>query len=207
MKIQTALARMFSIVFHPLLMPTAGMMLLFHLNTYVNFSVPVAAKRFILIILFVNTAVAPITFLYLLKQTGFTSSLLLDERRERLLPLLISALFFILTYYLLKQVSLPSMVYYFIMGATLLVLTCLMITFRWKISLHMASMGGLTGFLIASSLLFKTDMVWLIMLAFLVSGFVGSSRILLKSHTPAQVYAGFLLGFMVMFALYVYLRV
>lgn len=207
MKTETVLARFFSFMFHPLLIPTAGMILLFHLNAYIGFSVPASAKHFILIILFVNTAVAPVTFLFLLKRSGFISNLLLDERHERLLPMLVSALFFILTYFLLKQVSLPSMVYYYMMGATLLVLICLMITFCWKISLHMASMGGLTGFLIVSSLLLRTDAVWLIMLAVLISGFVGSSRILLRSHTPAQVYAGFMLGLMVMFALYAYLRV
>lgn len=205
MNVEKTIARFFSIAFHPLLIPTFGMILLFHLNTYISFSIPDPAKRFILVILFVNTAVAPVLFLFLFKRTGFISNVLLDDRQERLLPLFVSSLFFILTYFLFKQVSLPSLINYFIMGATLLVLICLMITFGWKISLHAASMGGLTGFLITSSLLLKADLSWLIMLSVLVSGFVASSRIFLQAHTPAQVYAGFLLGIFVMFTLYAYL--
>lgn len=207
MKTEVILARFFSVVLHPLIIPTLGIIILFRLNTYIGFAVAEQAKRFILIMVFVNTAVAPALATVLLKRSGVIKNVLLDERGERLFPLLMSALFYILTYYLLKQITLPSLIYYFVIGATLLVLICLIITFRWKISIHMMSMGGMTGFLIAASMLLRTDITVLIMLAILLSGFLGASRIRLNAHTPSQVYTGYVLGLVVMLVLYTYLRV
>ncbi len=207
MKTEVILARFFSVVLHPLIIPTLGIIILFRLNTYIGFAVAEQVKRFILIMVFVNTAVAPALATVLLKRSGVIKNVLLDERGERLFPLLMSALFYILTYYLLKQITLPSLIYYFVIGATLLVLICLIITFRWKISIHMMSMGGMTGFLIAASMLLRTDITVLIMLAILLSGFLGASRIRLNAHTPSQVYTGYVLGLVVMLVLYTYLRV
>ncbi len=206
MKIVMVLSRLFSVLFHPLIIPTLGILILFRLNTYVSLVVSDPAKRFVLIIVFVNTALAPVLATLLLKRAGVIRDVLLGERSERLFPLLLTALFYILTYYLLKQIQLPSLIYYYVIGATLLVLICLIITFKWKISIHMISMGGVTGFLIATSLLLRTDVSLLVMLAVLLSGIVGSSRIRLNAHTPMQVYAGFVLGLVVMLFLYTYLR-
>jgi membrane-associated phospholipid phosphatase len=207
MKTEVIIARVFSVALHPLIIPTLGIIILFRLNTYISFSVADQVKRIILIMVFVNTALAPALATVLLKRSGVIKDVLLNERGERLFPLLVSALFYILTYYLLKQITLPSLVYYFVIGATLLVLICLIITFRWKISIHMMSMGGMTGFLIAASLLLRTDIILLIMFTILLSGFVGAARIRLNAHTPRQVYAGFALGLLVMLTLYTYLRV
>lgn len=206
MKVETFLARLFSVVFHPLFVPTLGMMLLFRMDTYIHFAVPGQAKRFIMVIIFINTALAPALAILLLKRTGLIRDLLLDDRSERLFPLLVSSLLFFLTYYLLRQVSLPSLIYYYMMGATLTVITSLLITFRWKISIHMMSMGGYTGFLIATALFLKLDISWLIALLFLVSGVVGASRLRLQAHTPLQVYAGYLCGIAVMLGLFFLLR-
>jgi membrane-associated phospholipid phosphatase len=207
MKAEVIVARLFSSVFHPLIIPTLGMIVLFNLETYVAYSIPPQAKRFILGIVFINTAIAPVLSIFMLKRMRLIKDVLLDERSERFFPLLLSALYFFLTYFLLRRVSLPSIVYFYVLGATLLVLLSMVITFRWKISIHMTSMGGFTGFLIVTSLLLRTDISVLILAAILVSGLVGSSRIRLNAHSPAQVYAGYLMGVGVMLLLYMYLRV
>lgn len=206
MKFETLLARFFSVVLHPLFIPTIGILILFRLNSYLSFAIADSAKRFVLSVFFTNTVFAPALAIVLLKHTGVIDDILLDKRSERIFPLLISSLFFIFTYYLLKQASLPTLIYYYVMGANFLVLTCLIITFRWKISIHMMSMGGFTGFLIAMSFLLRTDLTWLIILAILLSGFLGASRLRLNAHTPLQVYAGYVVGLAIMLSLYVYLR-
>ncbi len=207
MKLEGAIARLISAMFHPLVMPTIGILILFQLNTYIRFSIPDSVRRFLLVIIFVNTALAPLLTLVVLRRTRMISCMLLEDRQDRLLPLLFTSLFYIFTYYLLRQFSLPSLIYYYVMGTATLALISLMITFRWKISLHMVSLGGITGFLISTALLLKTDMAWLIMLCFLVSGAVGTSRLILKAHSQEEVYVGYLLGMAVMLILYAYLRV
>jgi hypothetical protein len=206
MKTETRLAQIISVVFHPLVIPTLGMLLLFHINSYISYSIPPQAKQFILLIVFINTAIAPALSVLLLKRTGLVRDLQIDDRADRIYPLLITALFFFLTYYLLRQIALPSLIYYFLIGGALLVILTLLITFRWKISIHMVSMGGLTGFLLVSMLLLKTDIYWLVLLSLLASGVVGSARLVMRAHVPLQVYAGFLMGLSVMLLLFVFLK-
>lgn len=205
MRLADGSARVFSALFHPLFIPTLGMFILLQLNTYIQFSVSQEARRFIILIVFINTAIAPVLSVLILKRTGYVRDFLLNDRGERIFPLLIAAVLFFMTYYLLRQIALPSLIYFYSMGATLLVLLTLLISFLWKISIHMVSLGGFTAFLILTSVLLGVNIPWLIMTAFLVSGFTGASRLQLDAHSPAQVYAGYLLGFAVMFLLFLYL--
>ncbi|TVR41952.1 MAG: hypothetical protein EA394_04570 [Bacteroidia bacterium] len=199
-------ARVFSTLFHPLLIPTLGIFLLFKMSSHISFSISDEARRFIMIIVFINTAIAPVLSILILKRTGYINNYLLLDRAERVFPLVIASFMFFMTYYLLRQLSLPSLLYFYIMGATLLVVATLIVSFFWKISIHMVSLGGLTGFLIVLSLLLHNEISSLIALAIIFSGFTGTSRIYLKAHSPAQVYVGYLLGALVMILLFLYLR-
>lgn len=206
MKIENRIASLLSAVLHPLILPTLGMITLFNLNTYLSYSIPGQAKKFILLIVFINSAIAPVLSILLLKKTGFIKDVMLDERSERMLPLLLSAIYFFITYYLLRKVALPSLLYFYIIGATVLVLLTLIITFRWKISIHMVSMGGFTGFLISLAFLLHIDIDWLLILTFLASGLLGTARVKLNAHDLPQVFAGYAMGVGVMLILFLYLR-
>ncbi len=204
MRIEERIALAFTALFHPLLIPTLGIFILSQLNTYIAFSVTTEAKRFIILIVFINTAIAPVLSFIIMKKTGYIKDFNLTTRSERTLPLLVAAAFFFITYYMLRQLTLPSLVNFYVISATLLLLLTMMVSFFWKISIHMVSLGGFTGFLVITSLLLRADISWLIILAFLASGLTGSSRLILKAHSPAQVYAGYLMGMAAMMALYVY---
>ena len=205
MRTLEVIARGISALFHPLIIPTLGMFILFQLNTYVSFSVGPEARRFIMVMIFVNTALAPVLAILVLKRLGYIRDLLLDDRGERILPLLFSAVMFFMTYYLLRQLTLPSLIYFYVMGASLLVLLTLLISFAWKISIHLVSLGGLTGMLVVTSVLLNVDVSLLIMASILVSGITAAARIYLGAHVPAQVYTGYLLGLIVMLTLFAYL--
>ncbi len=205
MRVADVWARAVSVVFHPLFIPTLGMFILFRLNSYVAHSLTVEARRFILLLVFVNTAIAPVLAVVLLKRFGHINDWLLQNRAERILPLMISSVMFLLTYYMLFRLPLPSLIYFYVMGGTLLVLMALLVSFFWKISIHTMSMGGLVGFLVVASILLSKDLSLLIVMALLASGLTASARIQLKAHTPAQVYAGFVAGFAGMWVLFLYL--
>ena len=206
MNIERALARIFSTLFHPLTVPTYGVLILFSLNTYIGASVATQVKLFVLAIMFVNTVLAPALAIILLKRFGLISDLNMRERHDRIIPLLITSLLYMFTIYLIRQISLPSLLYYYMMGASLLILVCVLINTRWKISIHMISAGGFTGLMIATSLLLRADLSGIIMASVLISGLVGFARLKLNAHTPAEVYAGFLTGLSAMLILYQYLR-
>ncbi len=206
MRLQKSIALIFSTLFHPVVIPTLGMFILLQLNTYIRFAVAPGARRLILLLVFINTAIAPVLSLLIMKRTGYVKTLTLEERNERILPLLLATALFFITYYMLRQITLPSIVYFYIISATLLLLVTLMASFFWKISIHMVALGGITAFLIITSLLLRTDVSRLIIAALVASGITGSSRLILKAHTPVEVYAGYMLGFLGMMGLFVYFR-
>ena len=96
-----------------------------------------------------------------------------------------------------------GMPFWFIMlnvSSLIVMALAIVVTLWWKISAHMFGVGGLMGGVVAVSYFVEhINPHYLIMALLLISGLVGSSRLLLKKHTPAQVYTGFLLGFMVTF--------
>jgi hypothetical protein len=204
MRIQKSIARVFSTLFNPVIIPTLGLFILFQLNTYIKFAVSPGAMRLMLLLVFFNTAIAPVLSLLIMKRSGYVKSLSLEDRNERIFPLLLAAALFFITYYMLRQITLPPIVYFYIISSTLLLLVTLMVTFFRKISIHMVSLGGLTAFLIIASLLLRTEVSMLIIAAILVSGATGSSRLILKAHSPLEVYAGYLLGFGMMMGLFFY---
>jgi membrane-associated phospholipid phosphatase len=198
-------ARLVSAIFHPLLMPSIAVAILFALSTYISFSLSTQAKRVIILIVFFNTAIAPMFVILFFKRIGYIKDVLLNERVDRIYPTLITLFLYMFTAYLFRQANMPSLLTFFIIGGTVLTFLGLIVTLYWKISIHMMSMGGFTGFLICISLILKYDIPFLIVLSILISGLLGSSRIILNAHTPAQVYAGFVAGVSVMLSLFLYM--
>ena len=70
----------------------------------------------------------------------------------------------------------------------------------WKISMHSAGAGGVIGALVAYSVLFMFNPVWWLCVTVLISGAVGTARMLLRQHSLAQVVAGTLVGVVCGFA-------
>jgi len=80
----------------------------------------------------------------------------------------------------------------------------LIISYWWKISLHMAGIGGLCALIFTFSIRFSTSLRSLFMAAICAAGILAFSRMKLKLHKPSQVYVGFLLGFFVVLITFLY---
>ncbi len=195
-------AKIVSTVFNPLFIPTLGVLTLFNMDTFMAYVLPLRVKTIVTLIVFVNTAVLPMLAIYFMKRTGFVDNMALIKRSERYLPLIIGVFFYFFTYYMLKQSNLPSLLHFYFLGATLLLIISLFITMKWKISLHMVSMGGLTGLLLATTFLLRIDVPFIIIFVILMSGLVGSSRLKLNLHSVGQVFAGYIVGILTMLSLY-----
>ena len=90
----------------------------------------------------------------------------------------------------------PVWVTLFFLGAAAAATCALAINTRWKISAHATSMAGMTTFyvwLTTHGLCLYGMLPW-ISGCVLLCGAVGTARLVLDKHTPAQVYAGWALG-------------
>jgi hypothetical protein len=149
----------------------------------------------------------PALSVFILFRSKNLSDLEMDDRRERTAPFLITVVFYFFAYYMLREFPAPSgmlkAIRVFTLGASTALLITIVINFAWKISAHTVAMGGLTGAITALTLFLSTppSLIWLSLVVG-ISGLVGYARLRLVAHTPAQVYAGYLLGFASMFGLY-----
>ncbi len=187
-------AKIISSVLHPLLMPVIGLLILFNTNSYINHTVPLELKKVVMLMVMLCTFIVPLLITLILVQRKIISSLEMENAKERIIPYTFTIIFYIFTLYNLKRAHLPPIIFDFIIGATLSVILAFIINLKWKISAHMIGIGGLIGALLAVSFILKIYMTPYIILALIAAGFIGSARLILKVHTPLQVYLGLLLG-------------
>ena len=141
-----------SFVFHPVLMPFYTLLLMFNSHSFFVGLLPPKEIVFLLGSVLLTTAFGPLLMMLFLFRLKLVSSLYMQKREERILPLLTIAMFYYLTYYLLKGINLSVLFSYFMLGSTLLIIVCLFVNFFFKISLHMAGIGGVTGFWLGLSI-------------------------------------------------------
>jgi len=198
-------ARALSVLFHPLLVPTWFLLILFRLPFFNLLYIPVKIKTLVLLFVFVLTFVLPTLVtvgMWLLKLIG---SMEMRHRHERTLPMIAIAIFFYFTFYGLSKLAVFQLATMFLLGSTALVLVGLGINYFFKISQHMIAWGGLTGALIALGLLWHITLYFWLFGVILASGITGYARLKTASHTSFEIYSGYLLGMVVMAALFLVL--
>ena len=195
------IARIISIIFHPLLIPSYIIAILINLNVFFALVVPDYAKWRIIALVFISSAAFPVLLLYSMYRFRLIQSLLMDKREERLYPYAATSIFFFTAYYLVWQLNLSPVYYYCLLGASLLAVLTLIINLGWKISAHTVSMGAVMGAFVGLHTVLQIDLLWLIGLTVLASGLVGYARLRVGKHTQAQIYSGYIIGFMVMYLL------
>jgi len=194
-----SLANFISILFHPLFIPLYVLLVLLFSNAY--FAVILNRSFKIFLFLFTLTAgvVLPLLSATLFKKFGIISSLRMPDRKERVLPFLMTSIYYIIAFSSLQKIEYLPSTYSKLFLATSLILLCVaLITYFWKISIHLMSLGSMVGLLLALNLdnpFFLLPFITTI----LIAGITASSRLSLKVHTPAQLYLGFLFGFVFMF--------
>lgn len=193
---ERTIAKILSVAFHPLLMPTYGLFIVFQLNTYLTYQYSAEARRFFYLLVFTFTFLAPVLVATYLVRSKQISSLEMANRKERWLPFVFTIVFYLFTYFLLRRVNAAPVFDEMILGATVSIVLSLLITFFWKISIHLVGIGGLIGIVYVMVQFLAPDAHWIIAALILIAGTIGFARIKLEAHSLPQVAAGFFVGFM-----------
>jgi hypothetical protein len=192
------IARVISVLFHPLLLPSYFLLIIFSLKFYISIIIPFEAKLMILSLVFTTTFVFPAIFILVIKNKGLIKSLQMETKEERNYPYIITAIFNFSAYYMIRKIQIPDIYYLFFLGSAVLILVSMFINFFTKISIHMLGAGGIIGTLIGLSIRLNIDLVFFVVVAVIISGLVGFARMKLKAHNSFQIYAGFTCGVFVM---------
>jgi len=199
---ENRIAKFISYLFHPVFMPVYCLLLLFNLKSYFSFELEFKSRLILLAFVVITTLIFPLLIVLLMKKQGFIKSFLMETRQERRFPYLITAIFYFLTYNMFRQMQLSDMYIFYMMGAAFLLVIVVIVNLWWKISTHMIGMGGIFGLITGLALNLRMDMIFIIVTIILLSGIVGYARLKLNSHKPAEIYAGFLAGALVMFGIF-----
>jgi len=199
---EKTVARIISVIFHPLLVPTYALLIMINLKSSLLFVMPLGHQYMTVLTVFLISFVMPSLIIFILYKFGFVKSLHMETRQERILPLFTVSIFFYATYYLLKQESYYALFNIFMLGATLLAILSVLINYFTKISIHMVAQGGLFGTLAGFSIAYNQQFTGLLYLLVFIAGLTGFARLKLNAHTPGQVYGGYLLGFGLMMGLF-----
>jgi len=177
-------------------MATYGCVLLFFIipNSIYDYLTPFENKIRITFMILLFTCIFPVINIFLLFKLKRIKSITLSQQHERTYPYLTTTLFYFGLFYLLKEINIWNNIKVFVMGGGIIIFMCAIINLKYKISAHMAGIGGLLGLIIASSYLNQFDMMPYYIAIILMAGLVGTSRLILNEHRPSQVYWGFLLG-------------
>ena len=192
------IAKFISYLLHPLLLPTYAMLVLFGQSAYFIMMLPANFRWSMLGLVFGNTVLLPIIVIWMMRTRGMISSMQLPERRERTFPFIVTALAYFATYFMLSNLGLPPIYLLFILGGAILTVLATLINFFWKISIHMLGMGGITGGFIGLMLFRSIYSPMLLIGIILLSALVAFARLKLNTHNESQVYAGYLMGVVIM---------
>lgn len=209
-------SHLISWLFVPLITPVLGIILVMFVSSYQDvlnedclYTMNPRQKWQILYYYFFFCVVVPGLALLYLKGVGVISTIEIDNRRERSLPILIMfcsclGLYLLHTFMIPKSFGFSKYVYSYPLAGVVVTAICFFQTLWKKVSLHAAGMGIMSGFLIAYAMEMQEFQMWIILFAIISSGIVMSARVYLEKHTLLEVVIGWFTGTFVTFAINYY---
>jgi len=185
-----------SVVFHPLLIATyLTTILLFKAPELLPQINPQVIPQFLLMVFLITTAMPAFSVL-LMRTFKYISDLELSNRSERLMPFGLILFYYIAASYLfIQKLELFGLFAQLILSVTILIFILLLITTRFKISIHAAAIWCFVGYLTTISIFYLAQFGWFYYAFVLAAGLTSTSRLYLGQHSHREVLAGSLLGF------------
>lgn len=207
-----AFARFLSFVAHPLLVLSYVLLLQMALDPCSFGARQMSDPQSVVLLMsvFVCTVVLPGFAVALMKPLGLIKSLEMEDKQDRIGPYIVSGVFYLwLVKNLLSDGQTPQLYVIFALGATIGLFLAFLINIFSKISAHAVGMGGLVAMLLflvvdwndagivvplpGGGLQISTFVV--LILGIVLAGLVGTARLALKAHEPADIYRGYAVGF------------
>ena len=182
-----------SMVFSPLYLPMVGLVALF-IFSYLSL-LPTGYKLSVLGLVYSFTVLLPTLLIRMYRRYQGWTPWQLSQKERRMVPYLISILCYFVCYYVMNiLLHTPHFMGSILMGALIIQVLCAIINIWWKISVHSAAIGGVTGALLAFAVIFSFNPIWWLCGTILLSGCVMTSRMVLLQHSLAQVLVGTMVG-------------
>ena len=188
-------ASIISVLFHPLVMPSLGLLLLLNSGTYISLFDP-AAKRAIMFVMALGTLVFPLMMLPVFFYRNLVYNQKGDGTEERWIPRLVILILYIITCIYFMRLPLNRMIQGYVLSVTITLSLLVLLNLWFKISAHVAGPGGMAGLIIILIMKFGVPLELFLVLAILIGGVVGTAKLISEEHRPFEIYSGFAIGFL-----------
>ena len=185
-------ARVISAIFTPFSIPFLAFLILF-LFSYLRI-MPIQYKLIVLGVVYCFTILMPTLTIFLFRKINGFSPEDLGERKRRFMPFLLTITSYVFCLLMMHRLNIPWYMTGIILAALIMMVICIVVNLKWKLSEHMAGIGAIVGGLVSFSALFGYNPVWWLCLFILIAGVLGTARIILQHHTLGEVLVGFAVG-------------
>lgn len=185
-----------SVVLHPLLMPLyCALLILYTPTPYAG--LPVSVNAYLLGLVGLFGSLMPLIIIEAFFLFGMVSGLEMPTRRERVLPLLVTALAQGCAAAFMAGL-LPAPLLGVVMGEAAILLVAALWSLFWKVSIHAMGAGGLLAVVTVVGMTYGQDFTLGAAAAFIWAGVMAWTRLHEKAHTPWQLLAGYAAGLALM---------
>ncbi|MBN9385754.1 MAG: hypothetical protein J0H74_33675 [Chitinophagaceae bacterium] len=188
-------ARLIAYIFHPLFITSYVMafLIFFHPYAFTGFDQRTKILRLVNVVL--CNAFFPAFAVLLLKLLGFISSMHLRTEKERIIPYIITMIFYWWTWNVYKHLpDSPLISIKFLLGAFLALCGGWLCNIYFKISMHGIAMGGAMMFFFLFSFTDSYASGLYISITALAAGLVATARLITGDHKPFEIYSGLIVG-------------
>ncbi len=190
----SSFAKVFSYLFHPLLLPTYAFSLITTINPYLLAGLSPGGVMKLFIMVFVNTFVYPLIFVLLMIKLKFIGNIHMPESKDRHLVYIATSVFFMWSYLVFRKQQMPEVLVVVFLGASIGVLAAFFINIFHKISMHTIGMGALVALIFGLAAHMEYNLWIPLTGVILLAGLVGSARMKISTHRPGEIYSGYLVG-------------
>jgi lysylphosphatidylglycerol synthetase-like protein (DUF2156 family) len=186
-------AKLVSIIFHPLFIPIyVGWFLIFEKRLFSQLDDWNRLK--LLLSLLVNYTVLPLASMLLAKGLGFIDSLYLRTQKDRIIPFIVTGVFYFWIWYVLKNQNTAKELIMFALAIFLSSSAGLIANSYLKVSLHGIACGVVVMFMLLFGLRSRLELGLYISAAVFICGLVCTARLINGDHQPKEVYVGLAIG-------------
>ncbi len=208
-KVLRALANVVSYILHPMFMPVVMTYVLYILSpvTFAQYEkkddiLLGGGVDLVLIQIAISTVVFPLIVVLILKGLGMISSIQMRTRKERIIPLIASMVFYWWISHVFKSNNAPVILQTVLRGAYWGLILVFLASIFFKVSMHTAAAGGMLGILTLLLITSPVEMSIPFFISIIVAGIIGTARLMLGAHTTFEVVVGYIIGFVAQFAAY-----
>lgn len=200
------LANVISVVFHPVFMPLVMSYVIYKLMPEGFAALTDKEVGFWFISIGMTTIFFPLFSIGLLKPLGFISSFKMPTVKERIIPLMITMIFYFWISHVFNNLpNAPTILKVLHLGNFFGIVVIFIINIFTKISMHTSAAGGMLGIIFIMIATMPVNMEIPLFVSLIIAGTIGTARLLLGAHQTGDVWIGYIVGIICQLAAWLYM--